>query len=91
MIMLIVMSMVTFLLFFAARRPGALRVRQELLAAAERTDAQGAGLRQAGVVQWTDFLQGVVKGRDYPDDPELRKKAPELVAHCPAPCLGYSV
>ena len=42
-------------------------------------------------MQWTDFLKGVVKGRDYPDDPELRAAAPQLVTHCGAPCFGYSV
>ncbi|WP_425489812.1 ABC transporter permease [Nocardioides ungokensis] len=42
-------------------------------------------------MQWTDFLKGVVQGREYPNDPELKKKAPELIANCPAPCFGYSV
>nr|WP_246355379.1 ABC transporter permease [Nocardioides ungokensis] len=49
------------------------------------------GYDQPTVVQWTDFLKGVVQGREYPNDPELKKKAPELIANCPAPCFGYSV
>jgi len=32
-----------------------------------------------------------VNGREFPDDPALRKSAPELIAHCNAPCFGYSI
>ena len=44
------------------------------------------------IVQWTDFLQGVVKGREYPNDPELREDGPRARSPtAPRPCLGYSV
>ena len=42
------------------------------------------------IAQWGDFLVGVVKGRTYPEDKSLAKGNPDLVANCPAPCLGYS-
>jgi peptide/nickel transport system permease protein len=32
----------------------------------------------------------VFVGRDFPDDPKVKELAPETVAHCAAPCLGYS-
>ena len=93
-IMLIVMSLVTFLLFFACPiDPGALRVRQELLAGAAGADrARRSGYDKPVFVQWTDFLKGVVKGRDVPRRRGAAEGgARELVADCPAPCLGYSV
>ena len=40
------------------------------------------------IVQWTDFLKGVVAGREYPDDPELRAAAPELVTRLPGAVPG---
>ncbi len=43
------------------------------------------------LVQWKDFMGGIVKGRVYPpNDPELREAAPQLVTKCEAPCFGYS-
>ena len=91
-IMLILMSLVTFMLFFAspvdaARYACGKNCSPQLI---EQT-RKALGYDQPTVVQWTDFLQGVVKGREYPNDPELKKKAPELIAKCPAPCFGYSV
>jgi len=91
-IMLIVMSLVTFMLFFAspvdaARYACGKNCSPQLI---EQT-RKALGYDQPTVVQWTDFLKGVVQGRQYPNDPELRKKAPELIADCPAPCFGYSV
>ena len=91
-IMLILMSLVTFMLFFAspvdaARYACGKNCSPQLI---EQT-RKALGYDQPTVVQWTDFLKGVVQGRQYPNDPELRKKAPELIADCPAPCFGYSV
>jgi peptide/nickel transport system permease protein len=48
------------------------------------------GYDKPWVTQWTDFLQGVVQGRQYPDDAELQASNPELVTECEAPCLGFS-
>ena len=52
-------------------------MRQELLAELQSEQTRKAlGYDQPVIVQWTDFLQGVVKGREYPDDPELREEGP---------------
>ena len=41
--------------------------------------------------QWTDFLKGVVVGREYPDDPELREAAPETGRRLPRSVPGLLV
>src|SRR6478735_11225299 len=91
-IMLIAMSLVTFVLFFASPiDPARYACGKNCSPELREETRKSLGYDKPVVVQWTDFLQGVVKGRDYPDDPELRAAAPELVTHCPAPCFGYSV
>lgn len=90
-ILLVVMSLVTFLLFFAsAVDPARVSCGKNCSPALQKQTAKALGFDKPVVVQWTDFLVGVVKGREYPDDPALRKTAPTTIAHCPAPCLGYS-
>jgi peptide/nickel transport system permease protein len=91
-IMLIVMSLVTFLLFFASPVDPARYACGKNCSPELREQARKAlGYDQPTLVQWTDFLMGTVAGREYPNDPELREAAPQLVASCPAPCMGYSV
>jgi len=91
-IMLIVMSLVTFLLFFASPvDPARYACGKNCSPQLREQTRKALGYDKPTVVQWTDFMQGVVKGREYPDDPELKAKAPELIAECPAPCFGYSV
>jgi peptide/nickel transport system permease protein len=91
-IMLIVMSLVTFVLFFASPiDPGRYACGKNCSVAQIKQTNKALGYDKPVIVQWTDFLQGVVKGRQYPDDPELRAAAPQLVTDCPAPCFGYSV
>lgn len=48
------------------------------------------GYDKPWVTQWTDFLKGVVQGRQYPADEELRAANPNLVTDCAAPCMGFS-
>ncbi len=48
------------------------------------------GYDKPWISQWTDFLGGVVQGRQYPADEELRANNPNLVTDCEAPCLGFS-
>ncbi|HEY0888222.1 MAG TPA: ABC transporter permease [Nocardioides sp.] len=93
-VLLLAMSLVTFVLFFAspidparfacgkscAGNPVALEAAKKSL-----------GYDKPTIVQWSDFVQGVVVGRDFPADEQLREAAPEIVTHCAAPCLGYSV
>jgi len=92
--MLLAMSMVTFLLFFAGGDPSrSLCTRQ---CTPERVEAisKQLGYNQPITTQYTEFLKGLVVGREYPSDPEyratLKKTHPELLTECAAPCLGYS-
>ncbi|HYO39555.1 MAG TPA: ABC transporter permease [Nocardioidaceae bacterium] len=90
-VLLLVMSLVTFLLFFAsAVDPARVSCGKNCSPALQKQTAKALGYDKPVVLQWTDFLVGIVKGRDYPDDPALKKTAPATIAHCPAPCLGYS-
>ena len=89
-IMLFVMSIVTFLLFFAAPTdPARLTCGKNCTPAAHRgATGKALGFDKPIAVQYGDFVKGIVVGRDYPDDPELRKAAPEHVAHVPGPVPG---
>ncbi len=90
-VMLIVMSFVTILLFFSSAVDPA-RVMCGKSCTPERIEQtrKALGYDKPAVQQWTAFLGGVVKGREYPADEALRKAAPQLVVDCHAPCLGYS-
>lgn len=91
-VLLIVMSLVTFLLFFSGAFDPARNACGKVCNAAQvELTAKALGYDQPLVVQWGKFLKGVVAGRDYPEDPQVRKDNPNLVTHCPAPCLGYSM
>lgn len=91
-IMLIVMSLVTFVLFFASPiDPARYACGKNCSPELREQTRKALGYDKPVIVQWADFAKGVVQGRDYPDDPELRAAAPELVTHCAAPCFGYSV
>jgi len=90
-LLLVLMSMVTFVLFYASSSHperyacGPKCTDEQLLRTKE-----ALGYDDPITTQWWKFAQGVVVGREYPDDPELRESAPELVTDCPAPCLGLS-
>src|SRR6478609_11962088 len=72
-IMLVVMSLVTFVLFFASPiDPGRYACGKNCSVAQIKQTNKSLGYDKPVIVQWTDFLKGVVRGRDYPDDPELR-------------------
>lgn len=90
-VLLVTLTLVTFMLFFAAP------VNQARLACGKicnedqiAVTEKALGYDKPFYAQWGSFMQGVVAGRDYPLDPELRAAAPEIVTHCAAPCLGYS-
>ncbi|GGF36076.1 ABC transporter permease [Marmoricola endophyticus] len=91
-IMLLVMSLVTFLLFFAGPLdPARFACGKNCSEAQQAQTSKALGFDKSPVVQWSDFVKGVVTGRQFPDDPALRKAAPKLVTDCPTGCLGYSV
>jgi peptide/nickel transport system permease protein len=90
-LLIVVMSLVTFLLFFASPiDPAKQACGKNCLPIQIQQTKLALGYDQPVIVQWGQFLKGVVAGRDYPNDPALRKSAPQTIAKCPAPCLGYS-
>lgn len=101
-VMLLVMSFVTFILFFAspvdpARYAAGKNPSPALLDQARKSlgyPKKGEGPLKDYVINpakvWGDFAKGIVVGRDYPADPEFRKENPDQVVHCSAPCFGYS-
>jgi peptide/nickel transport system permease protein len=90
-ILILVMSLVTFLLFFAGPvDPARYACGKNCSPALIAQTSKALGYDQPVIVQWGQFVKGVFVGRDYPNDPELKKTAPETIAHCAAPCLGYS-
>ncbi len=91
LILIVVMSLVTFLLFFASPiDPARVSCGKNCSPALQAQTSKALGFDKPIIVQWGEFLKGVVKGREYPSDPALRKTAPQTIASCPAPCLGYS-
>jgi len=90
-LMLIAMSLVVFVLFFAGPVDAAkFACGQKCNDAAVAATAKSLGYDQPVYKQWSSFMTGLVKGREYPIDPEMRKAAPETVTECAAPCLGFS-
>lgn len=89
--MLIVMSLVTFLLFFASPAdPARFTCGKNCSPALIEQNRKALGYDEPVLVQWGTFVTGIFVGREFPNDPELKKSAPETIAACPAPCLGYS-
>lgn len=91
MVMILAMSLVTILLFFAspadpARYTCGKNCTPELL----EQNRKALGYDQPVLSYWADFTKGIFVGSEFPKDPALKKSAPETIAECPAPCLGYS-
>jgi len=90
-VLIVVMSIVTFALFFASPiDPANFACGKNCSPAQKEVTAAALGYNDSFFEQWGKFAKGVVAGRDFPDDPKVRKTAPETIAHCEAPCLGYS-
>ncbi len=90
-VMLLAMTLVTMALFFSgpvnpARVMCGKNCTPELIAQTKKA----LGYDKPVLVQWRDFAVGLVAGRHYPDDKALAKTHPEMIADCPAPCIGYS-
>lgn len=89
--LLLALSVVTFALFFASPVDPARFACGKGCTAEQREDAARAlGYDQPVHQQWLDFAQGLVVGRDFPADAQLRAADPASVTHCAAPCLGWS-
>jgi peptide/nickel transport system permease protein len=86
-ILLLVLSMITFSLFFLAPKAIGIDIGQ---AFAPKSSDPGTlqavkvklGLDKPAPEQYGLFLKGIFVGRDYNAGPDVN--------HCPAPCLGFS-
>ena len=91
LILLIVMSMITFVLFFASSEtPERFACGPKCTPQQLETTKKSLGYDEPIYTQWAKFAKGVFVGREFPDDPKLKAAAPELITECPAPCIGYS-
>lgn len=90
-LMLIVMSMVTFLLFYASPTdPARLTCGKNCGPAQVEQNRKYLGMDKPLQVQYLKFMGGLFQERKFPDNKELQKARPDLITHCQAPCLGYS-
>lgn len=90
-LMLLAMSLVVFVLFFANPvDPARFACGKNCPPDRIEETRQALGYDDPTIVQWAAFLKGTVVGREYPTDEKIRESAPDLVTVCPAPCLGYS-
>jgi peptide/nickel transport system permease protein len=90
-ILIMVMSIVTFALFFASPiNPADFACGKNCSVEQKKVTAAALGYDDNFLSQWTKFAKGFVVGRDYPDDPKLKETAPETIVRCDAPCFGYS-
>ncbi|MCW2787434.1 MAG: binding-protein-dependent transport system inner rane component, partial [Marmoricola sp.] len=91
-VLIVVMSLATFILFFAGpSQPALFACGRGCTPDRLIVTTKALGYDKPAVVQWGEFMKGVFKGRDFPDDPAIKKAHPETIAHCPAPCLGHSL
>ncbi|GAA1887142.1 ABC transporter permease [Lapillicoccus jejuensis] len=89
--MLFVITLATYLLFFASPiDPASLTCSKNCTPAVIEGNRVKLGYDKPIPVQYANFLKGFVTTRYFPDDPELRKTNPQAVFVCDAPCLGYS-
>jgi peptide/nickel transport system permease protein len=90
-LMLLAISIITFLLFFAIPRdPARLTCGKNCTPALLKTNRHVLGYDKPIATQYFDFLKGMFVERKFPDDPQLEKTNPQNIVHCKAPCLGYS-
>jgi peptide/nickel transport system permease protein len=90
-LMLVVISIVTFGIFYAGPTdPARLTCGKNCTPASIEANRRSLGLDKPVTVQYANFVKGLVSARDFPDDPVFIKNNPDKVTHCPAPCLGYS-
>lgn len=89
--LLMALTLVTFVLFFATPIDAArLACGKNCTRAQIDTVESALGYDKPILTQFGEFSKGLVVGRDFPADEELREALPASVTHCAAPCLGYS-
>lgn len=90
-VMLFAISVVTFALFYLSPEdPAAHTCGQRCTPQIIEANRQKLGLDEPITVQYGDFVKGLFVGRDFPDDPKIKRNAPETVTHCSAPAFGFS-
>jgi len=90
-LLLVVMSVVTFYLFYASSStPERFACGPKCTPAQLETTKKALGYDEPTIVQWGKFAKGFVVGREFPDDEKLREAAPDQVVECGPGCLGYS-
>jgi len=90
-VMLVVISIVTFGIFYASPTdPARLTCGKNCTPQSIAANRKFLGLDKPITVQYSDFMKGLVSERNFPDDPVFIKNNPDKVTHCPAPCMGYS-
>jgi peptide/nickel transport system permease protein len=90
-VMLFVVSITTFLLFYALpNNPARLACGVRCTPAIIKDISHTLGYDQPLTKQYTAFVSGLFTERKFPDDPVQEKNAPQTIVHCAAPCLGYS-
>jgi peptide/nickel transport system permease protein len=91
LLLLVVMSVVTFYLFYASSStPERFACGPKCTPAQLQTTKKALGYDEPTIIQWGKFAKGFVAGREFPDDPALRKAQPDQVVECGPGCLGYS-
>ncbi len=91
-LMLVIISITTFLLFFATPEdPARLTCAKNCTPAVIEGNRKALGYDKPLPVQYLNFLKGLVQDRKYPDDPAMQAASPQIVVTCHAPCLGYSM
>jgi peptide/nickel transport system permease protein len=90
-LLLAVMSVVTFAIFFLTPTdPARLTCGKNCTPQGISTNRHYLGWDKPKYTQYTEFVKGLFVGRDYPDNAALKKANPSAITHCAAPCLGYS-
>lgn len=90
-LMLAVISVVTFFMFYASPTdPARLTCGKNCTPQSIEANRKALGLDKPVPVQYAAFVKGLFVERIFPDDPAFQKRNPDKVTVCPAPCLGYS-
>jgi peptide/nickel transport system permease protein len=90
-VLMVVMSAVTFVLFYASSdHPERFACGAKCTPAQLEQTKKALGYDEPLYEQWGKFAKGFVAGRQFPDDAKLRAAAPDQVVECGRGCLGYS-
>jgi peptide/nickel transport system permease protein len=82
-VLLVVISFITFMLFFAIpNNPAALSCGKGCTPEVIKATEHKMGIDQPIMVQYGKYMKGIVAGREFGEGSAINK--------CPAPCLGFS-